>query len=136
MQPSKTYALAQLAVLVAAACFAPTEACGCEVSTFAATVRGRVTRASGPVPGAVVRLAADSANCRSGFVDDGRPRNAAAGADGWYELPLRLAGSSACLRLEAIGGSDTVRRTLPMVTVRTVFGRGPADVVTADFSLP
>lgn len=137
MRPSKLYALIHLvAVLIAVACFTPTEACGCQISTYAATVRGQVVRAGSPVPGAEVLLAPDSAGCRSSFVDDGRRRNVIAGADGRYQLPLRLAFSSVCLRLAAIDGPDTVRRTLPAVIVRAVFSRTQPDAVAADFSLP
>ena len=136
MRPSKVYVSIQLAVLVATACLAPTEACGCAVSTYAATVRGQVTRAGNPVSGAEVLLAPDSTGCQSSFVDDGRRRNVVVGADGRYELPLRLAASSVCLRLAAIDGSDTVRRTFPAVTVRSVFSRAQPDVVVADFSWP
>lgn len=136
MRPTKLYPAVQLAVLVAAACLAPTEACGCAVGTYAATLRGQVTRAGSPVPQAEVLLAADSAGCQSTFVDDGSRRNVVTGGDGRYRLPLRLAASSVCLRLAAIDGADTVRRTLPAVTVRAVFSRADGDTVTADFSFP
>ena len=136
MRPSTLFVLAHCAVFLAAACLSPTEACGCQVSTYAATVRGQVTRAGSPVPGAGVLLAADSAECQSSFVDDGRPRQVVAGADGRYQLPLRLAHPSVCLRLAAVGGADTARRTLPAVTVRAVFARTQPDLVTADFALP
>jgi hypothetical protein len=123
-------------VLTAAACFTPTEACGCQVGTYAATVQGQVTRAGSPAPQAEVLLAPDSAECQSSFVDDGRRRNVIAGTDGRYQLPLRLFRSSVCLRLAAIDGRDTVHRTLPAVTVRAVFSRTRPDIVAADFPLP
>jgi hypothetical protein len=136
MRSSTLYIPFHFAVLIAAACFTPTEVCGCQVSTYAATVRGQVTRAGSPVPGAEVFLAPDSADCRSSFVDDGRRLNVISGPDGRYQLSLRLAFSSVCLRLAAIDGPDTVRRTLPTVTVRALFGRAEPDIVPADFSLP